>query len=92
MSDNLEMQPRLEVIDNNLWLSSLLRRIQDMLSRASDSSFMVVSLEPWEYENAGQFRSTLVEIVPTELQDLVRENEDLGRKVGRLLGRAGFGR
>jgi len=72
--------------------STLLQLIEDALTRERSESFMVVRIDPWEYENAEQFRSTLVEIVLTELQDLVQGDEDLGKKVRRLIGRVRFGR
>jgi hypothetical protein len=72
--------------------STLLQLIADALKRDESGSFMVVTIDPWEYENAEQFRSTLVEIVLTELQDLVREDEALSTKVRRLIGRIRFGK
>jgi hypothetical protein len=72
--------------------STLLQLIEDALTRERSGSFMVVTIDPWEYENAEQFRSTLIEIVLTELQDLVREDEGLTIKVRRLIGRVRFGK
>jgi hypothetical protein len=72
--------------------STLLQLIEDSLTRDHNDSFMVVTIDPWEYENSEQFRSTLIEIVLTELQDLVRGDEGLGKKVRRLIGRVRFGK
>jgi hypothetical protein len=72
--------------------STLLKLIEESLARDHPDQFLVVKVDPWEFENAEQLRSTLVEIVLTELNDRIGDDTGLGEKVRRLLGRVRFGR
>jgi hypothetical protein len=72
--------------------STLLKLIEDALASNHPNQFMVVKVDPWEFENAEQLRSTLVEIVLTELHDRIGDDAGLGEKVRRLLGRVRFGK
>jgi KAP family P-loop domain len=72
--------------------STLLELIEAALAAESEGRFIVARLDPWEFESAEQMRSTLVEIVLTELQWRVREDEGALKKIGRLIGRVRFGK
>jgi hypothetical protein len=72
--------------------STLLELVQAALEAEHSERFIVVRLDPWEFESAEQFRSTLVETVLTELQGRVGDDVGIVGKLGRLIGRVRFGK
>lgn len=72
--------------------STLLELIDKALSEQDGERFIVVRIDPWEFESAEQLRSTLVETVLTELLSRVHDDEGALTKIRRLIGRVRFGR
>lgn len=70
--------------------STLLRLVRESISH--DSAFFVVAIDPWEFEDAEHLRSTLIEMVLTEIRDQIQDDPDLLTKCRRLLGRVRFGK
>lgn len=70
--------------------STLLGLLADSLKR--DDGFLVLRVDPWEFESSGELRTTLIEAVLSELHARVIEHASLAQKVRRLLGRVRFGK
>jgi len=72
--------------------STLLRLTEEALVRDHPGRVIAVRVDPWEFESAEHFRSTLVETVLTELNDRIGDDTGLGEKMRRLIGRVRFGK
>ncbi len=75
--------------------STLLRLVEAELGCERDepgSRFLILSVDPWEFESAEELRSTLVEMVLTEIRDRIGDDRTLAPKLGRLLARVRFGK
>lgn len=68
--------------------STLLGLIEQSLS--NERRVLVIRLDPWEFESADHLRTTLIELVLTQLQERLPKNKGLSEKIRRLIGRIRF--
>jgi len=72
--------------------STLLTLIRQAIDQRDPEKFLVLRIDPWEFEDAEHLRSTLVEMVLNEIRAQVNEDPELLERVKRLLGRVRFGK
>lgn len=72
--------------------SSLLGMLQTKLESVQSGGIIVIRVDPWEFESADMLRSSLIELVLSELEAHIPTTSQISGKFRRLIGRIRFGK